>query len=74
MKAHLTFHPSLTVLLIRNEQISKNNDDIKIKNFDAFWFFQNFNQLFWLTFIYTIIVTQSYWLVKLPFELKFQFV
>lgn len=42
MKAHLTFHSSPTVLLIRNEQISKNNDDIKIQNFDKFWFFQNF--------------------------------
>lgn len=34
MKAHLTFHPSFTVHLIRNEQISKNHIT-EIQNFQG---------------------------------------
>lgn len=47
MKAHLTFHLSLTVHLIRNEQISKNHDT-EIQNFQD----NEIKQFFWLTFIY----------------------
>lgn len=47
MKAHLTFHPSFTVHLIRNEQISKNHIT-EIQNFQD----DEIKQLFWLTLIY----------------------